>query len=77
MVRWDQIFIIGKNSTKCCFSVNTNANSQILASKNKNLIDSFVKSFLNKLYTPKVIAQNVPKRIIFVKVPFLRSTRFK
>ena len=36
-----------------------------------NFIDSYFKLFLNKLYTPKVIVQNVPERNIFVKLPFL------
>ena len=36
-----------------------------------NFIDSCIKSFLNKLYTPKVVVQNVPKRNIFVKLPVL------
>ena len=39
-----------------------------------NFIDSCIKSFLNKLYTPKVIVQNVPKRNVFVKLSFLGST---
>ena len=42
-----------------------------------NFIDSCIKSFLNKLCTPKVMVPNVPKRNIFVKVPFLRSTSFQ
>ena len=42
-----------------------------------NFIDSCIKSFLNKLYTPKVIVQNVPKRNVFVKLPFLGSTLFQ
>ena len=42
-----------------------------------NFIDSSIKSFFNKLYTPKVIVQNVPKRNVFVKLPFLRSTSFQ
>ena len=29
------------------------------------------------MYTPKVIAQNVPKRNVFVKLPFLGSTSFQ
>ena len=33
-----------------------------------NFIDSWVKPFHNKFYTPKVIVQNVPKRNIFVKL---------
>ena len=35
-----------------------------------NFIDSCIKSFLNQLYTPKVVALNVPKRNDFVKLPF-------
>ena len=42
-----------------------------------NFIDLWIKSFFNKLYTPKVIAQNVPKRNVFVKLPFLGSTSFQ
>ena len=40
-------------------------------------IDSCIKSFLNKLYTPKVVVTNVPKRNVFVKLPFLGSTSFE
>ena len=32
--------------------------------------DSCIKSFLNKLYTPKIMVPNVPKRNVFVKLPF-------
>ena len=39
-----------------------------------NFIDSYIKSFLNKLYKPKVVVPNVPKRNVFVKFPFLGST---
>ena len=42
-----------------------------------NFTDWCIKSFLNKLYTPKVIVQNVPKRNVFVKFPFLGSTSFQ
>ena len=42
-----------------------------------NFIDSCIKSFLNKLYTPKVVIPNVPKRNVFVKLPFLGSTSFQ
>ena len=42
-----------------------------------NFIDSCIKSFLNKLYTPTVIVQNVPKRNVFVKLSFLGSTLFQ
>ena len=42
-----------------------------------NFIDSCIKSFLNKLYTPKVMVPNVPKRNVFVKLPFLGSTLFQ
>ena len=33
-----------------------------------NFIDSFIKSFLNKLYTPKAIVQNVLKRKVLVAI---------
>ena len=42
-----------------------------------NFIDSCIKSFLNKLYTPKVVVPNVPKRNVFVKLPLLGSTSFQ
>ena len=42
-----------------------------------NFIDSCIKSFLNKFYTPKAIVQNVPKRNVFVKLSFLGSTSFQ
>ena len=42
-----------------------------------NFIDTCIKSFLNKLYTPKVMVPNVPKRNVFVKLPFLGSTSFQ
>ena len=42
-----------------------------------NFIDFCVESFLNKLYTPKVMVPNVPKRNDFVKLPFFGSTSFQ
>ena len=48
--------------------------------KNKyplNFIELCSKSFLNKLYTAKVMITNVPKRNVFVKLPFLASTSFQ
>ena len=42
-----------------------------------NFIDSCIKSFFNKCYTPKVLLPNVPKRNVFVKLPFLGSTSFE
>ena len=42
-----------------------------------NFIDSCIKSFLNKLYTPKVMVPNVPKRNVFIKLPFLASSLFQ
>ena len=42
-----------------------------------NFIDSCEKSFLNKLYTPKVVFPNVPKRNFFVKSTFIGSTSFQ
>ena len=42
-----------------------------------NFIDSCIKSFLNKLYTHKVVVPNVPKRNVFVKLQILGSTLFQ
>ena len=42
-----------------------------------NFIDSCIKSFLNKLYTPKGVVQTVPKRSVYVKLSFLGSTSFQ
>ena len=42
-----------------------------------NFIDSCIKSFLNKSYTPKLMVPNVPKRNVFIKIPFLGSTSFQ
>ena len=42
-----------------------------------NSIDSCIKTFFKKLYTPKVIVRNVPKRNIFVKLLSLGNTLFQ
>ena len=43
-----------------------------------NFTDScIIKSFLNKLYTPKVKVQNLPERNVFVKLSFFGSTSFQ
>ena len=39
-----------------------------------SFMDSCIKSFSNKLYTPKVMIPNKPKRNGFIKLPFLGST---
>ena len=49
----------------------------ILMKKKKwspNFINSCIKSFVNNLYTPKVIVQNVPKTNVFVTLLFSEST---
>ena len=43
----------------------------------KKNIDLHIKSFLNKLYAPKTIVQNVPKRNVFVTLLFLGSILFQ
>ena len=43
----------------------------------RDLANSSIKSFLNKLYTPKVVVPNVHKRNVFVKLPFLVSSSFQ
>ena len=42
-----------------------------------NFIESCIKSFLDKLYTPKVVVLIAPKRNLFVKLPFLGSNSFQ
>ena len=42
-----------------------------------NFIDSCIKPFFNKLCTRKVVVPNVPKRNVFIKLPFLESTSFQ
>ena len=42
-----------------------------------NFIDLCIKLFLNKLDTPKVMVRNVPKKNVFVKLPFFGSTSFQ
>ena len=42
--------------------------------RKNNFIDSCIKSFLNKLYSPKVSVENVPRRDASVRLPFLGST---
>ena len=41
-----------------------------------NFIDLCIKTFLNTLYAPKVIIQNISKRNVFVELSFLGSTLF-
>ena len=43
----------------------------------QKFIDSCTKTFLKKLYTPKAMKQNVPKRNVFIKLFFLGSTSFQ
>ena len=67
----------------CCyfktFHVQIDHLKSILMKNNNppNLISSCIKSFVNNLYTPKVIVQNVPKTNIFVKLLFLESNSFQ
>ena len=42
-----------------------------------NFIDSCIKSFLNKLYAPKVIVQNVPKKMLLLSCRSWKVLRFK
>ena len=43
----------------------------------QKLIDSCTKTFLKKLYTPKAMKQNEPKRNVSIKLSFLGSTSFQ
>ena len=75
--------LLHRSFSICCdfktFPFETDHLKTILIKNNYqlNFIDSCVKSFLNKLYTPEVVIPNVPKRNVFVKLPFLRSTSFQ
>ena len=42
-----------------------------------NFSYSCIKSFLNKLYTLKIIFQNILKRNVFIELPFLGRTVFQ
>ena len=74
--------LLNRSFTICCdfktFHFEIDYLKTILMKNNYllNFIDLYIKSFLNKLYTPKVIVQNVPKRNAF-KLPFLGSTLFQ
>ena len=75
--------LLHRSFSICCdfktFHFEINHLKNILMKNNypPNFIDSCIKSFLNKLYTPKVIVQYVPKRNVFVKLPSLGSTSFQ
>ena len=49
-----------------CFEIDHLKNILVINNYPLNFIDSCIKSFLNKLYTPKLIVPNVPKRNAFV-----------
>ena len=42
-----------------------------------NLIDLCKKSFLNNFLTPKASVKNLPKRNVFIKLPFLCRNSFQ
>ena len=75
--------LLNRSFSICCdfktFHFEINHLKAILMKNNypPNFINSWVKSFLNKLHTPKVTVQNVPKRNVLVKLPFLGSTSFQ
>ena len=75
--------LLHRSFSICCdfktFHSETDNLKTILITNNYplNFIDSCIKSFLKKLYTPKVMVLNVPKRNVFVKLPFLGSTSFQ
>ena len=75
--------LLHRSFSICCdfksFHFEINHLKTILVKNNypSNFIDLYIKSFLNKLYTPKVMVPNVPKRNVFVNLPFLGSTSFQ
>ena len=78
--RWPLHTLLHRSCSICCnfktFHFEMDYLKTILMKNNYplNFIDSCIKSFLIKLYAPKVIVKNVPKRDVFVKLPFLGST---
>ena len=72
--------LLHRSFSICCdfktFHFEINHLKTILIKNNypSNFIDLYIKSFLNKLYTPKAMVSNVPKRNVFVNLPFLGST---
>ena len=72
--------LLHRSFSKCCdfktFHFEIDYLKTILIKNNYplNFIDWCIKSFLNKLYTPKAVVPNIPKRNVFVKLPFLGST---
>ena len=52
-------------------------NINITNNYSPNFIDSCIDSFVNKLYTSKVIVESIPKRHVAVELLFLGSTLFQ
>ena len=75
--------VLHRSFSICCdfktFYFETDYLKTILIKNNYplNFTDSCIKSFLNKLYAPKVIVPNLPIRNLFVKLPFWVRTSFQ
>ena len=75
--------LLCRNFSICCdfktFHFEINHLKAMLRNNNcpQNFIDFCIKSFFHKLHTPKVIAQKVPKKDVFIKLSFFKSISFK
>ena len=67
------LHIVNHSFSICCdfktnhFEIDHLKSTLMKSNHPQNFIDSCIKSFVNKSHTPKVSAQNVPNRIVFVK----------
>ena len=81
--KWGLLHILHhKSFSKCCdfktFHLEIGHSNTILMKNSYPpcFTDSFIKSYLNKLHTPKIIVHNVSKTDVFVDLSFLGSTSF-
>ena len=81
---WGFLYILFQRSFNVCCNFKT-FHSEIYYLKTNvrknsyltNFMDLCFKSFLTTFHTTKVLLQNVPKRDVFVKLPFFGSTSFQ
>ena len=76
-----EVCFIKQNSTPLEIDDETNIrytlNINITNNYSPNFIDSCIDSFVNKLYTSKVIVESIPKRHVAVELLFSGSTLFQ
>ena len=69
-----RIFSICRDFKTFHFEIDHLKTILILNNSPSNFVDSCIKSFLDELYTSKLMVLIVPKRNVFVKFPYLGST---